>query len=305
MHEESDVPYTQNTAPEYDCYREITGCDIVVCIIGAHFGSKSINNDLSITMNEIERAIKERKKVYVFIVNEIYVENDTFLHNQDNDQFRSAYVDDLRIHEFIGHLKERGRKAVIESFNNTDDIIIALKKQFAGLFQGLLHKEASLAEQKTTYDLQQSADQIASIIKEFRREKDELVNRFDSTIYSLNRTLYAIKEYLGLKQASFFAKDIDALDEIMALFGFNSVEVDNPNEDIRKYEVSEPVYRTYGYGTAPSYEPTRTLILKKPLFDSAGGFVNIKSMEKTKSLIIYRENKKQGHIEDDDGDLPF
>ena len=62
MHEKAEVAYTQNTPPENDCYREIMGCEIVVCIIGAQFGSRSVNNELSITMNEIDRAIKERKR---------------------------------------------------------------------------------------------------------------------------------------------------------------------------------------------------------------------------------------------------
>ena len=67
MHEHSGVAYTQNTNLEKDCYREISGCEIVVSIIGNSFGSQSSENELSITMNEIKTAIKNKKKVYIFI----------------------------------------------------------------------------------------------------------------------------------------------------------------------------------------------------------------------------------------------
>jgi len=66
MHEHSGVAYTQNTNLEKDCYREISGCEIVVSIIGNSFGSQSSENELSITMNEIKTAIKNKKKVYIF-----------------------------------------------------------------------------------------------------------------------------------------------------------------------------------------------------------------------------------------------
>ena len=79
MHEHSGVAYSQTTPLENDCYHELASCDIVVCIIGNHFGSKSLENDLSITMNEIQNAIKNKKKVYIFIANDVYTENRTYL----------------------------------------------------------------------------------------------------------------------------------------------------------------------------------------------------------------------------------
>jgi len=62
MHERSGVAYTQNEPLENDCYHELVSCDIVVCVIGNHFGSQSADNDFSITMNEIQNAIKSKKK---------------------------------------------------------------------------------------------------------------------------------------------------------------------------------------------------------------------------------------------------
>lgn len=39
LHEKSSVTYTQNSSLEHDCYNEIINCDILICIIGNHFGS--------------------------------------------------------------------------------------------------------------------------------------------------------------------------------------------------------------------------------------------------------------------------
>lgn len=72
MHEYSSVTYTQNTELENDCYHELSSCEIVVCIIGNHFGTSSSKNQLSITMNEIDIAIKQKKK-YIFLYQEMYI----------------------------------------------------------------------------------------------------------------------------------------------------------------------------------------------------------------------------------------
>ena len=101
MHERADVAYSQSVPLENDCYNEVTGCDIIVCIIGNHFGSQSSDNDLSITMNEVMTAIKEKKKVYIFISNDVYVENRTYIQNKDTGTFKSAYTDNIKIHEFM------------------------------------------------------------------------------------------------------------------------------------------------------------------------------------------------------------
>ena len=60
MHERSGVAYTQTAPLENDCYHELASCDIIVCIIGNHFGSQSVDNELSITMKEIQTAIKSK-----------------------------------------------------------------------------------------------------------------------------------------------------------------------------------------------------------------------------------------------------
>lgn len=235
MHERSGVAYSQTTPLENDCYHELASCDIVVCIIGNHFGSQSMDNELSITMKEIQTAVKSKKKVYIFISKDVFIENRTYEKNKESGTFKSAYTDDIRIHEFIFELKNNTKNNVIESFETTDDIIATLKLQFAGLFQNLLAKDASATDAKTAYDLQESADNMKSIIREFDLLKTDFFSKFDSTLLFTNRTIFTIKRHLGMDKSAFYARDIYALDEFMGVLGFLSIEVDDPFEDERKY----------------------------------------------------------------------
>ena len=235
MHERAGVAYTQTAPLENDCYHELASCDIIVCIIGNHFGSQSTDNDLSITMREIQTAIKSKKKVYIFIAKDVFIENRTYEKNKESGTFKSAYTDDIRIHEFIFELKNNTKNNVIESFDTTDDIIATLKLQFAGLFQNLLAKDASATDAKTAYDLQESADMMKSIIQDFDSLKTDFFSKFDSTLLYTNRTVFTIKQHLGMEKSAFFAHNIYALDEFMGVLGFLSVDVDDPFEDERKY----------------------------------------------------------------------
>ncbi len=288
MHEKSGVAYTQNTPLENDCYNELSTCDIVVCILGNHFGSKSSENDLSITMNELETAIKHKKKIYVFISNDVYIENRTYEKNKDNGIFISAYTDDLKIHEFICTLNSKTNTyLVITPFENTEQIVQTLRLQFAGLFQNLLAREASLTEAKTAYDLQQTADDIKGLINSLNDEQTEFFRKFKSTIFTNNAILKRIQNCLGMNKSLFFANNLTALDEFMSVLNFISEEVDAPFEDERKY-------------VQYNQSDTKTLILKSDLFDNNGQIKDIRKRDILDKSVLWDVVE----LDDDDG-LPF
>lgn len=287
MHERSGVAYTQNEPLEQDCYHELASCDIVVCVIGNHFGSRSAGNELSITMNEIQTAIKNRKKVYIFIAKDVYIENRTYECNKENGSFKSAYTDNLKIHEFISELKNNNR-VLIESFDTTDEIISTLKLQFAGLFQNLLAHDASKSESAVVMDLSETASEIKDSVHELREEQDAFFKKFESTVFGRNYTLRAMEEFLGLDKSSIFARNVDALDELMTAFGYNRVSVDNKQEDIRKY--------TKG---GNFLSDTYVVVLKKVLVNDDGTFKDIRQNS------IIRENLVCSTIPADDTQLPF
>lgn len=287
MHERSGVAYTQNEPLEQDCYYELASCDIVVCVIGNHFGSRSAGNELSITMNEIQTAIKNRKKVYIFIAKDVYIENRTYEYNKENGSFKSAYTDNLKIHEFISELKNNNR-VLIESFDTTDEIISTLKLQFAGLFQNLLAHNASKSESTVIMDLSETASEIKDSVHDLREEQEAFFKKFESTVFGRNYTLRALEGFLGLDKASIFARNVDALDELMEAFGYDRVSVDNKQEDIRKYTKG-------GNFLTDTYVVT----LKKLLFNDDGTFKDIRQNS------IIKENLICSIISADDTQLPF
>ena len=73
MHDRGGVAYTQTDTIENSCYSELTTCDIVICIIGNHFGTQASTGDFSITMEELRTAIKNKKKIYIFIAKDVYI----------------------------------------------------------------------------------------------------------------------------------------------------------------------------------------------------------------------------------------
>lgn len=291
MHERSGVAYTQTEPLEIDCYHELASCDIVVCIIGNHFGSKSSVNDFSITMNEINTAIKNKKKVYIFIANDVFIENRTYEQNKDTGTFKSAYTDDIKIHEYISELKNNNKIHMIESFETTEQIIRTLKLQFAGLFQNLLAREASMTEAKTAYDLQETADGIKNLVDQFDKQKEDFFAHFDSTILANNLTLTTLKKYLGIKKATFYATDYDGLSEILKMSGYNE-ELGEEDDELYRYIKVEHHQRS---------KTIKTISLNNDLFDDELNLLKLRKKADVDASLIYTE------VEEDtsDDDLPF
>ena len=284
MHDQGGIPYTQEKTLEESCYTELQTCDIVICIIGNKYGTESLLGNYSITMEELKTAIKARKKVYTYIVKDVYIENQTYEKNKDSGLFKPAFADDIRIHEFISELKATIKNSPIQSFEAVADIITNLKSQLSGLFQHLLAQEASATESKTVYDLQATSDEIKNLIKDISRQNDEFVRKFDSTMYATIPALTRIRQFLGMKESLFYAPNRRGVVEFLIAVGFNKcVDVNSfTKETIMERE------------TASHKE---TIILKEELFDSEGRIKAIKNNELDQALIFLRE-------ELDDG-LPF
>lgn len=292
MHERSSVAYAQDKPLEEDCYHELAGCDIVVCVIGNKFGSQSTSNDLSVTMNEIRSAINHKKKVYIFIARDMYVENRTYEQNKNSGSFKSAYTDDLRVHEFILDLRNNVKVHVISQFDTTDEIVSTLKTQFAGLFQNLLAREASLADTRTAYDLQQSSNSIKAVIEELRLEKEDFFTKFEGTVFSNNGVIHTLRKILGIKNISFFVKNEIGLSELLTLFGFESVDVDDPFEERCKY------LRTRG-------TTQETITFMQGLFDDKDDLKDIRNLKTVEEMIHYETHQIQLFMIEDDAQLPF
>lgn len=254
MHDKGGVAYTQIEPLENSCYSELSTCDIVVCIIGNHFGTQSSNSDFSITMEELRTALKNKKKIYIFIAKDVYTENRTYLQNRDSGSFKPAYVDDIKIHEFIADLCETVKNNPIVAFDTTSDIIESLRGQFAGLFQSYLTREASLTESKTAYDLQETTETFKELLANFQNETEKMFGAFEGTYFSTNNTLHYLRTLLGLKKTVFIVHNEPGLREFLKLAGFSR---DEENET----ETNFIYRRSY-------YDEIQTLILSTELFDN-------------------------------------
>ena len=219
MHDKGNIPYTQEVSLEESCYNELESCDIVVCIIGSKFGTKSGCDDCSITMTELKKAIKSKKKIYIYILKDVYAENFTYLKNKEKD-FTPYHAENIKIHEFIAELKSAIKNHPIVSFETVLDITSNLKQQLAGLFQHLLSQAAIVTEGKTYEDLQITANAIRELLADFISEKDVFFNKFDSSIFAINHTIRTMLNFLGKKQYTLFIPDKNALKEYLSDMNF-------------------------------------------------------------------------------------
>ena len=114
---------------------------IILAIIGGTGGSDGIELieakniqgvSTSITLEELQQAIKAKKKVYTYILKDVYTENRIYEKNIAMFNFEPAYVDDIRIHQFISEFKKMVKNSPIHPFESVNEIISNLKAQFSG-----------------------------------------------------------------------------------------------------------------------------------------------------------------------------
>ena len=295
MHDKGGVAYIQTDTIENSCYSELSTCDIVICIIGNHFASQSANSDFSITMEELRTAIKNKKKIYIFIVRDVYIENRTYIQNKGLGEFCPAYADDIKIHQFIEELRQSIKYNPIESFETTAEIIDSLRSQFAGLFQNLLARDASMTEVKTAYDLHETTENFKDLLHTFHEESDRMFSAFEGTVLTTNNTIYYLRTLLGLKKTIFIARDYYALEEFLKVLGFSDNEADQ-GDDFFQYsrELNGEV---------------ETLTLNTDLFDSNNDYrIKRLSLPEVKELIhmtVKPALPPFADFGDESGELPF
>lgn len=273
MHDKGGITYTQTETLEESCYSELQNCDIVVCVIGNKYGTKSQNGDLSITMNELMSAIKARKKIYIYVLKDVYIENRTYIRNRDKD-FEPASVDNIKIHEFVAEIQENVKNHPIETFENISDIIDNLKTQFAGLFQRLLAQEAAATETKTAYDLQSSADKIKNTIDQFDGSVQDFFKRFDGTIFRTNFAVRYLQKTLGHTKYQLFISNKDELFDFILSMGFEEPNFLNQNSIVFTKTASDKIY---------------SLTIMDKLFDQNGDIIKDVDTKALSELIILTE----------------
>lgn len=289
MHDKGNVTYTQgDVSLEQACYNELATCDIVVCIIGGKFGTQSSGSDFSITMEELQEAIHRRKIIYIYILKDVHAENYTYIANKDTGSFNPYHVDDIRIHEFIEKIKNVLKNAPILPFESVSDITSNLRQQFAGMFQHLLTKEATVTETKTYYDLQDATSQIKNLITNLSEEQVEFFQKFNSCILATSFPLRYLLKKLGINNFKIFAPNKEAVFEFLTQIGYKEIPPELPFGEPSVFQREDKVY---------IYQ----IELADELFGNNGEIKDIRKTEILDEYIKYTVQQKK--IEEDN--LPF
>jgi hypothetical protein len=178
LNEKGTIPYGSTDKLEEYCYREIEKCDVLISIIGGRFGSESYSEPYSISQMELKTAIKLTKQIYIFIEDSVLSEYETFLLNEENENVKYRYVNDLRIFKFIKEIKQLSSNNVIIPFSTSIDIVTQLREQWAGLFQRLLHEQSTRNELMMIDNIQSTVktlNQLVTYLSESKKKGEESI----------------------------------------------------------------------------------------------------------------------------------
>jgi len=197
MSDDADVIFDPRLHTHTSCLREVTNCDMVVLVVGSRFGGATIPKALelidmdhlsdlsrsdrfgedkakiSITQAEVVKAIQSGIPVFAFVEAGVLRDHLTYEKNKNKpiiNQIEFSSIDKAEtapyIFEFMNFLRLRNENNSIFEFSRLEDIESQLKKQWAGLFQRLLHEQRSKAQEGRRIDnlSSQIADLKAAVL---------------------------------------------------------------------------------------------------------------------------------------------
>lgn len=171
MSDYNDIVYHPNHHTHTSCINEVNSCDMIILIVGSRFGGVAIpealekinfdelkdisksteicmtRNNISITQLEILKAIESEIPVFTFIDNRVWNDHELYEKNKNKPIIKDIEFPSIDrqetakyIFEFINFLRHRDKNNSLHQFTKFDEIENILKKQWAGLFQGLLRE---------------------------------------------------------------------------------------------------------------------------------------------------------------------
>ncbi|MBY0466408.1 MAG: DUF4062 domain-containing protein, partial [Burkholderiales bacterium] len=197
LSDQADVLYDPRSHTHTSCVREIENCDMVVVVIGSRFGGATIPKALelidltrlsdwsraenfaedkckiSITQAEVLRAIQTGVPVFAFVDSGVMRDHLTYEKNKAKPIISEIEFSSIEkretapyIFEFINFLRLRNENNSIFEFSRFEDIETQIKKQWAGLFQRLLHEQRERAIETRRIDnlSSQIADLKAAVL---------------------------------------------------------------------------------------------------------------------------------------------
>ncbi|MCW0448511.1 hypothetical protein NB721_003759 [Xanthomonas sacchari] len=219
LFERGHVPWGKEDPLEDYCYREISGCDLLVSIIGGRYGSQSRDQKSSITQREIRSAIELGKQVYIFVEKSVLAEYRTYLANKENDSFVPASVNDKRIFQFIEEIYQLNSNNVVEGFELPNDITRYLREQWAGLFQRLLTETARANEASIVQGLKQTAATLDSLVSYLVAQKEKGDVAINDIMLLNHPAFNAVRDAAGIPYRIIF-ENFEELDVLLKARSF-------------------------------------------------------------------------------------
>lgn len=305
--EEGSIPYGKEDHLEQYCYQEIQNCDILISIIGGHFGTETKDGSSvdkyiqksSISQNELKKAREHEKQVYIFIDKNVSAEFQTYLLNKGNNNIKYRYVDDIRIYNFIEEIKNLVVNNNIKEFETSEDITSYLREQFAGLFQRFMESKVREKEINLISDLERTISNLNQIVKflsDINKDHKAEVN----SILKLNHPLVNwLRTHLGIKYC-FYINGLSDLKQLMKAFHYG-----DPGEtkDLEGETVTYYVWSRQNFDNSSNH-----IQISASLFDTDGSLIQILQDAWTSQMAMFEtiEAFQQSYpFNDDDNDLPF
>lgn len=188
LSEKGDIAYTPDAPLDESCYREASGADVFVLVIGGRYGSEASSQEKkpnkafydrfdSITKEEYKHAILRNIPIYILIESNVYSEYRTFLKNKENKNIQYAHVDSVNIFYLIEDILSQPKNNPIFTFERYSEIENWLREQWAGLFKELLSR---MTEQQQIATLASKITELGEINETLRRYMETLLSKLSS-----------------------------------------------------------------------------------------------------------------------------
>ena len=185
LSEKGDIAYSPDIPLDESCYREVTGADIFVLIVGGRYGSAASGEDKrpnrsfferydSITKKEYDAAWSQDIPIYILVEQNVYSEYQTYLRNKNTKNIQYAHVDSINIFKVIEEILAKPRNNPVRTFERFPEVEAWLKEQWAGLFRELLKR---MSNQKQIATLSSQVETLGEINSTLQRYLEVVISK--------------------------------------------------------------------------------------------------------------------------------
>lgn len=132
--------YADGLTAEAACYENVKNCDLIVHIIGKHFGSPATNDKAySVAQKELKTALEEKKPKIVLIPRDVQNDFTLYCNNTQSARKRIAYTsvkrkDAEKLFCFIKQIRTELNIPMF-TYDSLGDLQQVIKNQLSGLFK--------------------------------------------------------------------------------------------------------------------------------------------------------------------------